>query len=430
MAIRGRVNISIDGAQNCKYYDEWSGIHPVGQSKQCNRHSCLKVGIDKGNSAKIVEAVWDTDMAYGTDASAFSKMAYQYFDDTKVVDRSGNRLVTKDEEDRNDCQLNYVIVIGDGMWRNHDSARERIEALRQDFGVKTVFIAYGDNIKGTGKDQFEDMAVAGSCDAEGGDDCRPLIEALTPQDLLNKLKSEVARITASRLSFTAPAITASLSEGGDLYQAQFDFVQYKEWKGSLLRKVVREDGTVIHDMNHPENYDIADILVEQAKSDKRRIWTTIPGEDYRDSDWNNFTTANWSKVNSLFGALGEVVPNYHSSTSECKDDIADVLDTNVDDIKGLISFIRGYDYFAYEGCDNTKNIRSSVLGDIYHSQIVEVGDPKANTNFTRNNQEAYWRSINNYGTFAKENKNRGKVCLLYTSPSPRDRQKSRMPSSA
>ena len=69
--------------------------------------------VDSATTLDEIKAVWDTDMAYGTDASAFSKMAYQYFDDPKVVDRSGNRLVTKDEEDRNDCQLNYVIVIGD-----------------------------------------------------------------------------------------------------------------------------------------------------------------------------------------------------------------------------------------------------------------------------------------------------------------------------
>ena len=70
------------------------------------------------------------------------------------------------------------------------------------------------------------------------------------------------------------------------------------------------------------------------------------------------------------------------------------------------------DSFAYEGCDNTENIRKSVLGDIYHSQIVEVGAPKANTNFTRNNQEAYWRSIKNYGTWAKSKKNRGSVMYV------------------
>ena len=108
----------------------------------------------------------------------------------------------------------------------------------------------------------------------------------------------------------------------------------------IIEKGIREDGSIIHDMNHPDNYDIADILVEQAKSDKEGFGR-LPGEDYRENDWNNFSTENWSKVNSLFGALGETVPNYHNTTSECKDDIADVLDTNVDDIKGLISFVRG-----------------------------------------------------------------------------------------
>ena len=137
-------------------------------------------------------------------------------------------------------------------------------------GVKTIFIGYGKSLKADGIDAFEDMALAGSCDAEGNE-CRGAIFAETPGDLLQKLKSEVARITASRLSFTAPSITASLSEGGDLYQAQFDYIQHGEWHGSLLRKGIREDGSIIHDMNHPDNYDIANILVDQAKSGNRRI---------------------------------------------------------------------------------------------------------------------------------------------------------------
>jgi type IV pilus assembly protein PilY1 len=404
------------GSQNCQYYDTWSGAHPAGQSKNCIANSCLKVGIDKNNSDDIVKAVWKTKMSYGTDANAFSQLAWKYFNDPKVKDREGNPLINPDPTQREECQLNYVIVIGDGAWRHHDHARKKVVSLRQDLGVKTVFIAYGKDIKGGSLDKFKDMAVAGSCDVAGGDECRPLIEALTPQMLLNKLKSEVARITAARLSFTAPSITASLSEGGDLYQAQFDYAQYGEWKGSLLRKGIREDGSIIHDMAHPDNYDIADILVEQAKNNNRRIWTVMPGKDYKSDtwNWNNFVDTNWSSINSLFGTLGEVVPNYHNSSSECADALQNVddLDTNIDDIKGLINFVRGTDYFAYGGCDNTNHIRSSVLGDIYHSQIVEVGDPKANTNFTRNNQEAYWRSINNYGTWAKSKKNRGRVIYV------------------
>ena len=40
--------------------------------------------------------------------------------------------------------------------------------------------------------------------------------------------------------------------------------------------------------------------------------------------------------------------------------------------------------------------------------------------------ELIWRWANEY----LQEKDRGRTCLLYTSPSPRDRQKSRMPSSA
>ena len=138
--------------------------HPDGHSTLCNRDSCLNVGISAEGHSRILDHLLPQRLAWGTDANAYSQMALDYF--TQDFDNY--------DED-SDCQINYVIVIGDGMWRNHDSARDRIEALRQDFGVKTVFIAYGDNIKGTGLDQFKDMAVAGSCDAKGGEDCRDLI---------------------------------------------------------------------------------------------------------------------------------------------------------------------------------------------------------------------------------------------------------------
>ena len=44
-------------------------------------------------------------------------MAQRYFTDpnTNVIDENS------------DCQLNYVIVIGDGAWKNHKTARHLIE---------------------------------------------------------------------------------------------------------------------------------------------------------------------------------------------------------------------------------------------------------------------------------------------------------------
>ena len=149
-------------------------------------------------------------------------------------------------------------------------------------------------------------------------------------------------------------------------------------------------------------YDVASIIQGQALSDNRDIWTVYEGLDYT-SDYNNFTEDKADTLNGLFGLFGDVVPNFHNSSSYCGPTLANVegLDTNADDIKGLINFVRGVDYFAYGGCDNTNNVRASVLGDIYHSQIIEVGRPKANTNFTSTHQEAYWRYINNYDTWAR-----------------------------
>ena len=50
-----------------------------------------------------------------------------------------------------------------------------------------------------------------------------------------------------------------------------------------------------------------------------------------------------------------------------------------------------------------------MLGDIYHSQLVEVGPPSANTDFINLNQEAYWRAANNYQSFATTHANRERI---------------------
>ena len=50
-----------------------------------------------------------------------------------------------------------------------------------------------------------------------------------------------------------------------------------------------------------------------------------------------------------------------------------------------------------------------MLGDIYHSQLVEVGQPDAFTSFISTNQESYWRSKNNYQSFVTEQESREKI---------------------
>ena len=71
--------------------------------------------------------------------------------------------------------------------------------------------------------------------------------------------------------------------------------------------------------------------------------------------------------------------------------------------------MRGVDYFDYNGnCDVTE-LRSHVLGDIYHSQLIEVGPPDASIQFTGANEEAYFRATNNYQSFMKKHATRRNV---------------------
>ena len=103
-----------------------------------------------------------------------------------------------------------------------------------------------------------------------------------------------------------------------------------------------------------------------------------------------------------------------SRLARCKDENG-VQDGVADDIKGLIEFTRGTDYFDYEGdCDLTKT-RENPFGEIYHSELIVVGPPNAETSFNSINQEAYWRNYNNYiNTFKIPNENREKVIYVGT----------------
>ena len=88
----------------------------------CNWHSCIPVGVGPDTSDDIIQWVRaSTDrLQFGTDAGAFSQLASEYYNDPKVD------IVDEDSE----CQLNYVILIGDGQWSHHDNAVKMIKALR------------------------------------------------------------------------------------------------------------------------------------------------------------------------------------------------------------------------------------------------------------------------------------------------------------
>ena len=226
----------------CTYYQGWTGTHPEGTSSRCNSDSCLNVGISARGAGRIMNVLAPMGMAWGTDANAFSQIAEDYFNDASA----GGSILDPDS----DCQLNYIIVIGDGAMRNTGvlgqggQSAARMARLR-DRGVKSLYVAYGGGITGQNLNRFHELARIGSSEASNAtecatdDDCERAIIANTPEDLKTTLTAKIRQIIADRLAFTAPSITATIQEGGALYQAQFAYEQFREWQGTILRKLLK-----------------------------------------------------------------------------------------------------------------------------------------------------------------------------------------------
>ena len=391
----------------CTYYSGWIGDHTTGKSNQCTKNSCINVGISSEGAARTLPILASLGVEWGTDANSFSEMAHDYYfsGDNEAYDPNS------------DCQLNYIIVIGDGMMTNTGTqgqagfAAQRIEQLRTTLGVKTLFVAYGGGIRARGMQLFDNLARIGSCDDANSTDCEPTIVADTPEQLKTQLQSKIRQILAERLAFTAPSITATIQEGGSLYQAQFAYEQFGEWQGTILKKALNPDGTVEHDADFPGNWDAAEKIKEQStaagSSDSRNIWTAMPEVSYI-GNWDNFNTdtENLNGINNLFLRLGYQLDDYHNASSHCTG-----VGSNgtTDELEGLVNFMKGTDYFDYDGDCNITEVRDHVLGDIYHSQLIEIGSPDGSTQFTDNNQEAYFRTINNYQSFMATHNTRRNV---------------------
>ena len=421
--------------QFCSYYGGWDdtiGAHPQGTSVDCSENSCLTNAVGPNGARDIVVTLDNlVQTAWGTDSRAFSQMAHDYFFDgnagRQLWDADGNG--TRDSE----CQLNYVIVIGDGAMANTDGATSTRLAILRDKGIKTLFVAYGGGISTKGKKEFEKLARIGSCTGgvAGDKECEAVITAKTPDRLKQDLTSKIRQIIAERLAFTAPSITASIQEGGSLYQAQFSYEQFGEWRGKLLRRAIDEDGNVdmtIEDQDGDGladngNWDASEEIRGQASeeeaNDDRKLWTALENAPYF-GNWDNFTNpTNFEAVFSLMELRGYVVQDYHNSTSKCtfakspnlvsQSDLARGEDGATDDAKGLIAFMRGIDYFDYDGDCNITEVREHVMGDIYHSQLIEVGPPEASLEFTSVNEEAYFRATNNYQSFISKKASRKNI---------------------
>ena len=381
-------------------FTRWNGNHKIGTGSAvpCSSYNCLKVPVQKGGAAQIAKMINTVNPGGGTDAMAFMKIATQYYNNSTYTPIDLN----------SDCQKSYVIVIGDGNWYNHASAKRAAaqaysKIAQKSTGFKTYTVAFGTGINASGLRNFNELAKAGGT--------TKAIVAITAETLKSELSAIISNINASKISFTAPAITATIEAGGSMYQAQFDYQQNKEWTGTLTRTKINADGSF--DDTDSGNWSAIDVLPSPTA---RKIWSVIPGTDYK-TDYNNFIETNAQAVGNVMNIYGNDITDYHRDTNNSDGSTINrrcasspgVIDGITDDLKGLINFIRGTDYFDYDGDCNLTETRDHPMGDIYHSQLVVVGAPSAETSFVEKNQEAYFRSLKGYDTWAQSLENRTEV---------------------
>ena len=385
-------------------YSRWDA--PNNQSIPCDGSNCLKIRVDRNGARNIRGYIRSVRPGGGTDADAWATIAEEYY-------YHGSESPALDAED---CQGNYIIVIGDGDMFNTDKAETRVKRmLSNPKKVKTFTVAYGGGLTTNGMKQLDIIAKAGGTERA--------VRASTPDILKAELQSAIRAVIADKLSFTAPAITATVNEGGSLYQAQFKYKQNKDWEGVLTKFAIDENGKV-------GDIPLWNAQDELPDPDKRKIWSIIPGTDYK-SDYNNITEANADLISPEFLRLNNKVLDYHTVTpvggatnNRCVnkgDSGSSIEDGNEDDIKGLISYIRGEDYFDVNPDNGDCNLnkyrindegKKAYLGDIYHSEMVVVGKPSAFTNFTNKNQESFFRTNKGYSAFRMTHVNREEMIYV------------------
>ena len=263
------------------------------------------------------------------------------------------------------CQLNYIILISDGVWRSHSSAMNVVKNMKNQYGIKTFAVGFA--IAAGNKNNYEDLADNG-----GTDD--PLY-ADNQSQLLTTLTDAIKQAISGTLTYTTPAIMSEKQKGNFIYQSTFKYAKYKQWEGHLKKIRLNSNGSF-----GTTQWDAADKLNKKSYT-SRKLWTV----GLNTISTNNFTTTNRDELKQL------LFPN---STP---------TDTEADN---LINFIRGIDTYDEDNDNNTTETRHK-LADIYHSNLIVVGPPEGSTendgssNFTK--KDAYYRSQNNYNNFKNGN---------------------------
>ena len=381
-------------------FADWNGDITDGNATPCPQMNCLKVRVHREGADKI-STVAPTITANGasTFSKSFADLAEDYYLSTLLDD---NGVAISPIDSNLDCQDSYIVVIGDGAFSDANNLTDPINIitnLRVDHSIKTHVVAYGGGIDSNDLLKFEEFAVAGGT--------KDVILANTGNSLKSQLRAKITQIIADNFAFTAPSIPPNKNETSTaVYQSSFKHRPNEAWHGALIKTAIDANGNL--DVLNAANWEAKDMV---PNPDERKIWSIIPNTDYT-ADYNNFIEANSSDIAINLKNFGYEIEDYHSVSNDpllsrrCVGTAAGIEDGVSDDTKGLINFLRGKDYFDYDGdCDLTEtrlneNGEKSFLGDFYHSELLVVGPPDANTSFTNKAQEAYWRSSKGYKVWA------------------------------
>ncbi len=454
--VNGQQSGSIEyGLPRRGLLQKWYGDLTTGYAKPCVTKACLKVRIhDKG--AEQIKKIFEDKINFKNDPDGTN---YDYNDpmtgtgylgipywDTHSIPRNhltydttntwGLQLaydyLTHPEysvvDPKVPCASTYVVYLlpgGGGIgeaFRNGEDAK-----LFQEKNIKSYFFVYGDlppenTIKGSWDANIKDYRyhnMLGSPHRRYIDDHARYsgTEKGIYIDGVTQLKSSFQNLMltiiedAKKVSFSAPSVINETKDKNSAYQAKLKFVSKKQWQGELISRKLTEDGKI--DKIAKPNWEASKLILDPKS---RKLWSEIPGTSYLD-DYNNFNDSNSLNINSLFELTGNKVADYHSQTAgqlntqRCKS-ASGVMDGNTDDVKGLINFIRGTDYFDYDADCDLFEKRENPLADIYHSEMVAVGPPRLATPSSSKNTDAYFKTLKNYNSFAKANSSRKKVLYV------------------
>ncbi len=415
----------------------------VSGTKLCaDDQVCMNVGINP-KGAEQIKNYFNEDrlkLQFNTRTQGLLKVLNRYFNTSLTI---GQIPQSAYNETFKNCQTTALILIGDGEFKDntnqYNATKNFFKKLYDDKGIITYTVGYGAEIAGKPETHEHVKQFIGFAEAGGTHDVANnkvgYYAALRPADLKTVTDQIVQSIISKKVVFSAPNISSEIEEAGELYQAKFQNRTGQEWFGTIIKtKLVNGAANTTNQ--------VWDANEQMKNPNMRNIWTALPIAGQQDK--NNFRAddaTNLNLIKNLFNIGSYPIVDYHRQTQSTSSFSGSTrcsitehgrnvgtLDGYVgDEDKGLINFIRGEDYFDYDGdCNLTENrqrpvykedgtidqsagLIDSYLADIYNSAIVVVGPPDASTSTQSKLTESYFRARLNYEQFKNSNKNRAEV---------------------